>query len=102
MMPDPSAKIRFAEENAGKFVLGFIALDNPRALNALDFTMLEAIGSKLLEWRARDEVACIILHSDSERAFSAGGDVKTLAMKLREANSLETAREYFTMEYFVD
>jgi enoyl-CoA hydratase/carnithine racemase len=102
MIPDPSAKVRFAEENAGKFVLGFIALDNPRALNALDFTMLEAIGCKLLEWRARDEIACIILHSDSERAFSAGGDVKSLAVKLREANSLETAREYFTMEYFVD
>lgn len=106
MTQDPSAaaaaKVRFAEEKAGRFVLGFIVLDHPRALNALDLGMLRAIGEKLLEWRARDEVACIILHSDSERAFSAGGDVKTLAAALRQTNGLAFARDYFTMEYFVD
>ncbi len=95
-------KVRFAEEKAGRFVLGFIVLDHPRALNALDLAMLRAIGDKLIEWRAREEVACVVLHSDSERAFSAGGDVKTLAAALRRAHGLASAREYFTTEYFVD
>ncbi len=95
-------KVRFAEEKAGRFVLGFIVLDHPRALNALDLAMLRAIGEKLIEWRAREEVACVVLHSDSERAFSAGGDVKTLAAALRRAHGLASAREYFTTEYFVD
>src|SRR5436190_13132655 len=95
-------KVRFAEESAGRYVLGFIALDHPRALNALDLAMLQAIGDKLLAWRDRAEVACVVLHSDSERAFSAGGDVKTLAAKLRETDGLAFARDYFTIEYFVD
>ncbi|HTM08100.1 MAG TPA: enoyl-CoA hydratase/isomerase family protein [Verrucomicrobiae bacterium] len=94
--------MRFSEEKIGRFVLGFIALDHPRALNALDLSMLSAIGEKLLEWRAHAEVACIVLHSDFERAFSAGGDVKTLAAALRQTDGLTLAREYFTTEYFVD
>ena len=95
-------KVRFAEESAGRFVLGYIALDHPRALNALDLPMLQAIGDTLLEWREREEVVCVVLHSDSERAFSAGGDVKTLAAMLQRADGLSFARDYFTTEYLVD
>ena len=98
----PPSKVRFAEERAGRFVLGFIALDHPRALNALDLSMLRAIGDKLLEWRGREEIACIVLHSDFERAFCAGGDVKTLAAALQRPDGLEFGRAYFTTEYFVD
>ena len=95
-------KVRFIEEKAGRYIVGFIALDHPRALNALDLAMLQAIGDRLLEWRGREEVACIVLHSDSERAFCAGGDVKTLAVALETPDGLALAREYFTTEYFVD
>jgi enoyl-CoA hydratase/carnithine racemase len=95
-------KVRFIEEKAGRYIVGFIALDHPRALNALDLPMLAAIGDKLLEWRGREDLACIVLHSDSERAFCAGGDVKTLALALGKPDGLALAREYFTTEYFVD
>lgn len=95
-------KVHFAEERAGRFAIGFIALENPRALNALDLPMLAAIGDKLLEWRGREEIACIVLHSGSERAFCAGGDVKSLALALAKQEGLALAREYFTTEYFVD
>jgi enoyl-CoA hydratase/carnithine racemase len=97
-----AGKIRFVEEKAGDFALGFIALNNARALNALDLSMLQAIGDQLLEWRRREEIACVVLHSDSERAFCAGGDVKTLAGELQKPTGLALAREYFTTEYFVD
>ncbi len=97
-----AAKVRFAEERTGGIAVGFIALDHPRALNALDLPMLAAIGDKLLEWRGREDLACIVLHSDSERAFCAGGDVKTLALALEKPDGLALAREYFTTEYFVD
>jgi enoyl-CoA hydratase/carnithine racemase len=97
-----ASKVRFAEESAGRFVLGFIVLDHPRALNALDLSMLQAIGDKLLEWRGREEITCIVLHSDFERAFCAGGDVKTLAAALQRPDGLEFGRAYFTTEYFVD
>jgi hypothetical protein len=39
-----AGKVRFAEEKAGDFALGFITLDHARALNALDLSMLAAIG----------------------------------------------------------
>ncbi|HEY1371800.1 MAG TPA: enoyl-CoA hydratase/isomerase family protein [Candidatus Binatia bacterium] len=95
-------KVRFTEERAGRFAIGFIALENPRALNALDLPMLAAMGDKLIEWRGREEIACIVLHSSSERAFCAGGDVKSLALALGTPEGAAPAREYFTTEYFVD
>ncbi len=94
--------VRFTHLKAGRFTLAFIALDNPRALNALGFDMLRAIGEKLLQWREQEEIACVVLHSDSERAFSAGGDVKELGLALGRAGGRALARDYFTMEYFVD
>lgn len=94
--------VQFAERRVGRFTLGFITLDNPRALNALDLDMLRAMGEKLLNWRGREEIACVVLHSDSERAFCSGGDVKTLGLALMRDGGGAFAREYFTQEYCVD
>jgi enoyl-CoA hydratase/carnithine racemase len=96
------AGVLFSEEEAGRFALGFIALDRPGALNALALEMLKAIGNKLLEWRARAEIACVVFHAESEKAFCAGGDAKSLALRLREDGEPAFARDYFTTEYFVD
>jgi enoyl-CoA hydratase/carnithine racemase len=92
----------FSENKAGRFTIGFIRLNKPRALHALDMGMLRSMESKLLNWRIREDVACIVLHADSSRAFCAGGDVKTLLMGLQSAESATVARTYFSAEYFVD
>lgn len=94
--------VLFSEQSAGRFTLGFLALDNPRALNALDLEMLRAMGEKLLQWRRREDIVCVVIHSESERAFSAGGDVKALAMRVHRDRDIGFPREYFTAEYFVD
>lgn len=94
--------LRFSEQPAGRYIIGTIALDNPRALNALDLTMLRTMESKLLEWSSRDDIACVVLHADSEKAFCAGGDVKALMMGLQSDPGLGFAVEYFKAEYFVD
>jgi enoyl-CoA hydratase/carnithine racemase len=91
-----------AEEPAGRFKLGIVTLDNPRALNALDLAMLRALEAKLLEWRNREEIACVVLHAMSEKAFCAGGDVKALVLGLQDGRQPMIARDYFTAEYFVD
>ena len=91
----------FSEQNAGRFKIGYVALDNPRALNALDLAMLRAMESKLLEWRENENLICVVLHASSEKAFCAGGDVKSLVMALRDG-TIAAARDYFTTEYFVD
>src|SRR3989338_259429 len=41
--------VLFSEEKAGRFTLGFLTLDSPRSLNALDLAMLRAIGENLFD-----------------------------------------------------
>ncbi len=94
--------IRFSQQGAGQFSLGIITLDNPRTLNALDLEMLRAIGEQLLEWRDHNSISCIVLHAESEKAFSAGGDVKSLIAALKRDGAMRVALEYFTTEYFAD
>jgi enoyl-CoA hydratase/carnithine racemase len=95
-------KILFSEENAGRFSLGFVKVDQPRSLNAIDLEMFCALENRLLEWRDREELVAVVFHSDSAKAFCAGGDVKALALALQESQNLIPAQEFFTAEYFVD
>ncbi len=95
-------KIFFSEEKAGRFTLGFITLNNPRFLNALEIEMLRPMEEKLLEWRKRDDIACVVFHSNSDRAFCTGGNVKSLVTVLRENPDMGPVQEFFSIEYFVD
>lgn len=90
-----------SEERADRFGIGILQLNNPGALNAITFDMFRCMKDKLEEWRLRDDIACVVLHSESDRAFSAGGDVKSLAFELTQGNP-GFVREFFTHEYFVD
>ena len=99
---NPQAAVIVSEEPAGRLKLGFLRLNNPSSLNALDLDMLQTIERKLFEWRQRNDIACTVLHADSDKAFCAGGDVKALAMALQRDGTIEPARDYFTTEYFVD
>jgi enoyl-CoA hydratase/carnithine racemase len=92
----------FSQENSGRFKVGYVALNNPRALNALDLGMLSSMEGKLLEWRQDEDLACVVIYAESEKAFCAGGDVKSLVMALQRDGTIAAARDYFTTEYFVD
>jgi len=96
------AGVAFSENNAGRFTIGFIRLNKPQVLQALDSAMLRSMEEKLLEWRTREDIACVVLYADSNRAFCAGGDVKALLLGLQSAESATVARTYFSAEYFVD
>jgi enoyl-CoA hydratase/carnithine racemase len=97
-----SQPVNFAELQAGDFNIGMITLNNPRALNALTLGMFKAMETQLLHWRVRRDVACVVLHAESEKAFCAGGDVKSLVAGLGKESDIRMAAEYFTAEYFVD
>jgi enoyl-CoA hydratase/carnithine racemase len=96
-----SQTLRCSEESAGTYRIAFLTLTNPRSLNAVDLGTFRAMESALLGWRERDDIGCIVLHSESERAFCAGGDVKMLVAQLHE-HGLRAAVDFFTAEYFVD
>jgi enoyl-CoA hydratase/carnithine racemase len=99
---DTPSGVVISERKAGRFTIGTIALNNPRALNALDLGMLLAMEQKLLEWRQQEDLVCVVLHAESDKAFCAGGDVKSLILALQRDRAIAAARDYFTTEYFVD
>lgn len=92
----------FRLEKAGRHTIGLVELNNTRALNALALGMFQAIEEQLLAWEAQPEIACVIFHADSDKAFCAGGDVKALVSELKTSGVLECAAEFFAIEYFVD
>ena len=97
-----SRSIVFSEVQSGRFVIGYIELNNPRALNALTLAMFQELETKLLQWRTRQELVCVVLHTNSEKAFCAGGDVKALVAALQNEPDLRSGAQYFTAEYSVD
>ena len=92
----------FRLEKAGRHTIGLVELNNTRALNALTLEMFQAIEEQLLAWEAQSEIVCVIFHTDSDKAFCAGGDVKALVTELKTSGVLECAAEFFAIEYFVD
>jgi enoyl-CoA hydratase len=55
-----------------------IALNRPKALNALNLAMIREIGAALAAADADDAIGCVVL-TGSERAFAAGADIKEMA-----------------------
>ncbi len=58
--------------------IGVITLNRPEALNALNMKMVNELREALTEFEADDAVRCVVI-TGSERAFSAGADIKEMA-----------------------
>jgi enoyl-CoA hydratase/carnithine racemase len=99
---DSITTANFLAEKAGRHTIGVIELNNPRALNALTLEMFRAMNEQLLAWRSQKDIACVVIHSNSDRAFCAGGDVKALVSDLAGNSGLRAALEFFTVEYTLD
>ncbi|MFT7721711.1 MAG: enoyl-CoA hydratase [Roseateles sp.] len=56
---------------------GLITLNRPKALNALNDSLMDELGRALLAFDADDGIGCIVL-TGSERAFAAGADIATM------------------------
>ena len=83
--------------------VGLITLNRPKALNALDQPMCLAIDAALKAWAKDDRVAAIVIRGAGDRAFCAGGDVRTvredgIAWKQGTGEGL-IARDFFRDEY---
>lgn len=90
--------------------LGLITLNRPKALNALTRDMCLAMTAQLAEWRRDDGVKTVAIRGTGERAFCAGGDIRTLyeagkagapeALNFyREEYRLNTAIKHFPKPY---
>lgn len=81
--------------------VGRLTLNRPRALNALDRGMIDAIAAALAAWADDPAVRLVTIEGAGGRAFCAGGDVRAIrALSLvGEAREIEA---FFVAEYAVN
>lgn len=65
-------------------------------LNALNLSMVQKIYPILKEWESSKKL--IIIEGAGEKAFCAGGDIKSIILALNESNETLGA-EFFRKEY---
>lgn len=59
---------------------GWITLNRPKQLNALNDALMDELGAALLAFDADDSVGCVVI-TGSEKAFAAGADIAVMAPK---------------------
>lgn len=81
--------------------VGEIVLDRPKALNALDLTMIDDMYATLGEWGDDDSIDTVLVTSASDRAFCAGGDIRAIRDHSLDGDATAITR-YFSREYRLD
>jgi enoyl-CoA hydratase len=77
---------------------GFLILNRPQALNALNLDMVREISSALDEFEREAEVQRVVVTGAGDRAFSAGGDIRWLYERGR-AGDHSAQSAFFREEY---
>ncbi|SDR13120.1 enoyl-CoA hydratase/isomerase family protein [Pseudovibrio sp. Tun.PSC04-5.I4] len=76
---------------------GLIILNRAKALNALSHEMVVAMHAKLERWLIDDAIHHVIIKSNSEKAFCAGGDIRQVALNGPE--KVDESLPFFADEY---
>lgn len=102
----PESPVLFDEvATASGHVIGFALLNAPKALNALSLTMIRLLDEQLRRWEEDPRIACVVLHGAGEKAFCAGGDVRSLYRAIKDHGPSPTnsmAMAFFSEEYRLD
>ena len=91
-----TAEATVVTSRAGR--VGRILLNRPQALNALDLSMLRACAAVLQTWRDDPHVDAVVITGAGDRAFCAGGDIRTLR-DLQLSGNRAAADQFFAEEY---
>ena len=83
---------------------GVATLNAPAALNALSLPMVQALTPALRDWAGDPGVAGVVLQASGDKAFCAGGDLRSLYQSMREcgAGPNPFAHAFFAQEYALD
>ncbi|KAF9918909.1 hypothetical protein BX616_004418 [Lobosporangium transversale] len=73
-------------------------LNRPKALNALNLSMVRNMTPQLQAWDASDLCKVIVIKGAGEKAFCAGGDVRQV-VELANAGKHDEALDFFAEEY---
>lgn len=78
--------------------VGIIGLNRPQAMNALTLDMVRDIDAALDQFEDNPRIDQVLLRSETDRAFCAGGDMRRIRT-LSLAQSFAEAEQFFTEEY---
>ncbi len=73
-----SIDIQFVKTHTPNKRLAVLCFDNPSSLNAQTTDMVKTISQALTDWQDDDSVVAVVLRGAGEKAFCAGGDIRTL------------------------
>lgn len=85
--------------------IGVLTLDSPASLNALSLEMIQRLQEALTAWEQDPAVVCVLLQGAGEKAFCAGGDIRSFYHRRQEADEqalFHYARDFFEQEYRLD
>jgi enoyl-CoA hydratase len=77
---------------------GLIHLNRPKALNALTLDMVHVMAEALDKWEHDDTVTRIIVDAEGEKAFCAGGDIRSI-IELGKQGRKDIAVGFWADEY---
>lgn len=72
-------------------------MNRPKALNALNLSMVKKIYPVLREWEKTKEL--VVMKGTGDKAFCAGGDVKSLVLALQQTGGDKLGKDFFRGEY---
>ncbi|XP_023023909.2 3-hydroxyisobutyryl-CoA hydrolase isoform X1 [Leptinotarsa decemlineata] len=74
---------------------GVIILNRPKALNALNLSMIKKIGPKMRDWESEKKL--VLVKGTGGKAFCAGGDVRAVIESHQRGET--SWRDFFKLEY---
>ncbi|NLV79430.1 MAG: enoyl-CoA hydratase/isomerase family protein [Rhodococcus sp.] len=80
--------------------LGRITLNRPRAINALNHTMVQAMAEALLEWSTDDAIRAVLVTGAGERGLCAGGDIVSIHHDAKTGGT--GSRDFWRDEYVLN
>lgn len=80
--------------------VGYLTLNRPAGLNAVTLEMVRMLHRQLQQWADDQDVVAVVLRGAGEKAFCAGGDIRSLYDSYKSGDNLH--REFFEEEYALD
>ncbi|MFK3789243.1 MULTISPECIES: enoyl-CoA hydratase/isomerase family protein [Pseudomonas] len=80
--------------------IGHLTLNRPAGLNAITLSMVRTLQRQLDAWAQAPEIHAVVLRGAGEKAFCAGGDIRSLYDSYKSGGTLH--EEFFVEEYALD
>ena len=80
--------------------IGHLTLNRPAGLNAITLEMVRCLTAQLQAWADDPQVYAVVLRGAGDRAFCAGGDIRSLYDSFKNGDTLH--EDFFVEEYALD